>query len=189
MIEVRAAHPDDADALAAAHVQGWRVAYRGLFSDDYLDADAFEQERLTMWRGWTWNQSGRNHLFAGLVNGVTLGFSLSGPARGTDEHAHTDGAGEVFAFYLHPDAWGSGLASALMTRAVDQLATDGYSTAVLWVLRDNPRARRFYEREGWSPTGRTTMWAGPASASHPPEPVAEVEYGRTIAQESGTGGR
>jgi hypothetical protein len=24
---------------------------------------------------------------------------------------------------------------------------------VLWVLEDNPRARRFYERHGWTPTG------------------------------------
>jgi hypothetical protein len=24
---------------------------------------------------------------------------------------------------------------------------------MLWVLDDNPRARRFYEREGWHPDG------------------------------------
>jgi ribosomal protein S18 acetylase RimI-like enzyme len=36
-----------------------------------------------------------------------------------------------------------------MHAAVEQLSADGYPEAVLWVLEDNPRARRFYEREGW----------------------------------------
>jgi RimJ/RimL family protein N-acetyltransferase len=29
----------------------------------------------------------------------------------------------------------------------------GYRAAILWVLEDNPRARRFYEREGWELDG------------------------------------
>jgi RimJ/RimL family protein N-acetyltransferase len=30
---------------------------------------------------------------------------------------------------------------------------ESWRDATLWVLEDNPRARRFYEREGWSPDG------------------------------------
>jgi len=33
---------------------------------------------------------------------------------------------------------------------VRRLRDDGYSEGILWVLDDNPRARTFYEREGWS---------------------------------------
>ena len=29
----------------------------------------------------------------------------------------------------------------------------GYVDAILWVLADNPRARAFYEREGWALDG------------------------------------
>jgi RimJ/RimL family protein N-acetyltransferase len=32
-------------------------------------------------------------------------------------------------------------------------ALRGYSSATLWVLEENPRARRFYEREGWIRNG------------------------------------
>jgi RimJ/RimL family protein N-acetyltransferase len=35
----------------------------------------------------------------------------------------------------------------------DWLAEEGYNSAMLWVLADNPRARRFYEREGWRADG------------------------------------
>jgi GNAT superfamily N-acetyltransferase len=46
-----------------------------------------------------------------------------------------------------PEAWSSGAGAALMASALEALRS--YSSATLWVLADNPRARRFYEREGW----------------------------------------
>ena len=42
---------------------------------------------------------------------------------------------------------------SLMAAAVAALRTSGFATASLWVLEDNPRARRFYEREGWARDG------------------------------------
>ena len=50
-------------------------------------------------------------------------------------------------------AWGSGAARGLMDVPREWFTQDGYATAMLWVLRSNPRARRFYEREGWRPEG------------------------------------
>ena len=51
---VRRATRADADAVAAAHVAGWRGGYRGIFPDEYLDSDAFADERRDMWRSWGW---------------------------------------------------------------------------------------------------------------------------------------
>jgi GNAT superfamily N-acetyltransferase len=58
--------------------------------------------------------------------------------------------GEIYAFYVHPDAWGTGVADDLMAAALDALDADGWESALLWLLAENPRARRFYERHGWS---------------------------------------
>ena len=46
---------------------------------------------------------------------------------------------------VRPDHGGSGLAAMLM---------DVVPSRQLWCLRENHRARRFYERLGWRPTGR-----------------------------------
>ncbi|WP_457254738.1 N-acetyltransferase family protein [Pedococcus sp. P5_B7] len=46
---------------------------------------------------------------------------------------------------VRADLWGSGLATELM---------DAVPSRLLWCLRENHRARRFYERLGWRPTGR-----------------------------------
>ncbi len=56
-----------------------------------------------------------------------------------------------------------------------RLAEAGFSEAILWVLDDNPRARSFYEKAGWSFTGETSDWSPPGE-----EPVAEVQYGCSL---------
>jgi GNAT superfamily N-acetyltransferase len=57
-------------------------------------------------------------------------------------------ADELKVIYVHPDRWGSGAGQLLLDEAHEQLAqTCGEAT--LTVLADNPRARRFYERNGW----------------------------------------
>ena len=43
-----------------------------------------------------------------------------------------------------------------MHAAMDSFRDLGVREAVLWVLRDNQRARTFYEGLGWKPDGQTT---------------------------------
>lgn len=50
----------------------------------------------------------------------------------------------------------------------------GSAHAVLWVLRDNPRARAFYEKAGWALTGREAHYA---PSDSPDSPLPEVQYG------------
>jgi GNAT superfamily N-acetyltransferase len=40
-----------------------------------------------------------------------------------------------------------------MEDALERLRGRGFHDAVLWVLEDNPRTRRFYEKHGWRPDG------------------------------------
>jgi GNAT superfamily N-acetyltransferase len=70
------------------------------------------------------------------------------------ESREAAGEGELYAIYAIPEVWGDGPGPALLAAALDALRAGGFATASLWVLEDNPRARRFYEREGWTPDGR-----------------------------------
>lgn len=148
------------------------MGYRGLFPDEYLDAPEFATARLERWRAWTWGEFAGSELLVADNGGGVVGFAHIGPER----NAGIEGRGEVYGFYVHPRAWGTGAATALMDVAQTELAEQGFEAAVLWVLRDNPRARGFYAKAGWRPTGREMMWEGPQTAPAPPEPVAEVEY-------------
>jgi GNAT superfamily N-acetyltransferase len=98
-----------------------------------------------------------------------IAFASVGPDR--DDATR----GELYAIYALPEAWGTGAGHALMDEAVAALRDAGHADAVLWVLADNPRARRFYEREGWSADGTTKSeeWLGLT--------VAEVRYRRALS--------
>jgi len=76
-----------------------------------------------------------------------VGFVSVGKSRDPD----TDG--ELFAIYVHPEHWGAGIGRELIEAGEDELRRLGHRDAVLWVLDDNPRARRFYEIAGWAVDG------------------------------------
>jgi ribosomal protein S18 acetylase RimI-like enzyme len=174
MMEVREATIDDADALATVHIDGWRVGYRGILPDEFLDSEEFATSRRERWREWTWQSFAGSHLFVVCIHDRLVGFGHAGPERLDPGTERSDPArGEIYGFYLHPTAWGSGGAGALMSRCEEFLRDEGYSSAVLWVPRDNPRARAFYEKVGWSFTGKETDFT---PSDSPDSTVPEVEY-------------
>jgi GNAT superfamily N-acetyltransferase len=101
--------------------------------------------------------------------GAVEGFAAVGSARDEDV-AHL---GEVYAIYVHPSRWGGGLGRKLIRAAEETLRESGSSEAMLWVLEQNPRARRFYEAGGWR-----------AAASRPIEVLGvvapEVQYRKRL---------
>jgi ribosomal protein S18 acetylase RimI-like enzyme len=140
-MHVRRGRPGEELAVARVHVGTWQVAYRGIVPDDYLDAmdvdrraEAYDDDMFT--------DDERPFLVA-EVDGEIVGFAVAGDSR------DADGEGELYSMYVDRSAWGSGVATALMDETLAFLRAR-YATATLWVLRDNPRARRFYENHGWS---------------------------------------
>ena len=51
------------------------------------------------------------------------------------------------------DTWGTGLAGRAHDEVLAEFRADGHRSARLRVFEANARARRFYERRGWAPTG------------------------------------
>jgi ribosomal protein S18 acetylase RimI-like enzyme len=150
-IVVRRATPDDAASLAAVEVTSWRAAYRGLMPEAFLDGLSAE-ERAASWREnlLRHGPSGRKRLRVAVEEDGVIGFVRVGTVWDADE------VGLVYVLYVLPAYWGHGVGTALMRAALDDLRELGMREAVLWVLRDNQRARRFYDGLGWRPDGRTT---------------------------------
>jgi GNAT superfamily N-acetyltransferase len=134
---IRPGTPDDAEAVARVHVQTWQAAYAHALPRERLAALSVE-ERAEMWRG--------QPPLVAEIDGEIVGFASVGPSRDED-------AGELYAIYVHPDKWGTGVGRALIEAGEERLRELGHEHALLWVLDDNPRARRFYEVAGWSPDG------------------------------------
>lgn len=147
MALIRDAVPADAARLAEIHAVSWRSAYRGLLSDEFLDGlDA--TTRLDWWNSRLARIPPRwAVLVAEDEGGVIVGFVTIGHCD--DDDRRLPEAGELYAMYVEPDLWGDGFGRTLLAGAEARFRVDAYRDASLWVLRDNQRARRFYELGGW----------------------------------------
>ena len=161
-MEIREATVEDAAAIADVHVRTWQAAYEHVFGMERLAGIDVERRAVSWERALS--EYPDEPAFVAEVDGRVVAFASVGPSR--DEA----GTGELFAIYALPEAWGSGAATVLIRTAVKTLRELGYREAVLWVLEDNPRARRFYEREGWVVDG--TQRAG----EHMGVQTEEVRY-------------
>lgn len=152
---VRLAKPDDAETIAAVHIRGWQSAYRGQLPDDYLEGlSQATEERSAFWRKEiSTPRSNRNETWVSDWQSQVEGFAAIGPAGS----AEVNTTGEVYAIDVNPICWGQGLGRALFAHVTNRLAALKYSTAILWVLESNKRARRFYEVAGWAADGGTKL--------------------------------
>jgi RimJ/RimL family protein N-acetyltransferase len=69
--------------------------------------------------------------------------------------------------YVVPEAWGTGVALTLHDEAL--AAMPDCAEVKLWVLEENRRARRFYEKNGWRRNGESRV------VEYPPQPL-DVGY-------------
>ncbi|ASN38760.1 GNAT family N-acetyltransferase [Arthrobacter sp. 7749] len=146
---VREATVTDAAPVARALVAAWRAAYRGIIGQDFLDA--MDEQRIgDSWRETLARGAGVPPLVIISADHV-VGFCQVGEPRDMPQ----PDTGELFALNLHPDAWGRGLGSALLSAASEQLLALGYRRAYLWVADGNQRAIDLYLRHGWHDTAMT----------------------------------
>jgi ribosomal protein S18 acetylase RimI-like enzyme len=132
--------PGDADGIAQVHVTAWHESYRGIIPDEAVNAFSVEQ-RATFWRS-SLGQSG--HLVhVAEIDGAVSGFVSAGSAR-----PGLPAEGEVYALYVLDAMKRRGIGRELFGRARNDLAARGFASFGLWVLANNPPARRFYETMG-----------------------------------------
>ncbi len=160
-VEIRAICPED-DRLAVSRVyeESWRYAYRGIVPQDYLDGIP---------RGRWACQPDEPGLRALVLTegGEIAGVSSFGPSRFPD----LAGWGEVVSLYLLPEYMGKGYGARLLSAALEELKGMGFREAFLWTLKENRRARRFYERQGFRLRDETVIEIGGAA-------LKEVQYCR-----------
>lgn len=170
MTLVRPATLDDVSDLARIHVDTWRAAYTGLIPDVVLAAMTLNRA-IERWQTVLPLHAPHHCLLAEGPTGDATGFVRCGPSR--DEEAAST-TGEIQALYVRSTSWNTGTGRALLASAEKQLLADGFTEATLWVLTSNERARRFYQRCGWSTDG------GIKQDQREGVVVDEVRYRRTL---------
>ncbi|MEU6302427.1 GNAT family N-acetyltransferase [Streptomyces chartreusis] len=148
-IRIRPMTPADCDRVAEIRIGGWRSAYRGLIPQSYLDALDVAQDAERR-RGY-FSQGDASVLdLVAERDGEIVGWACHGPYR--DGEARTEDV-ELYAIYVDPGRYGAGIGHALLQESLRRCTAAGHPRMLLWVLKDNARARRFYERAGFRADG------------------------------------
>ncbi len=178
MVVIRSGSVADAAQVAAVQREAWLAAYEGIISREIIDRvtapDNGARVRQTF-RTRPWQR-----MIVAVAEPGVVGYAFFGPevdVQGAAWPYPLSQAGEqgrtaeLYALYLHPAWWSTGTGRALMDRILTWACGAGYPGITLWVLQDNARARRFYERAGFSPDGAIHVLDGLGG-------VREVRYHR-----------
>ena len=130
---------DEIRGKAFVHWKSWHEAYPGLVDQGYLDAMTLEKIEKNSFR-WPYN------MLVAKDGDRVIGFTCYGECRDED----MPDAGEVIAIYTLSEYYGTGVGQKLMAAALDKLDNP---RIVLWVLKGNGRAIRFYEKCGFRMDG------------------------------------
>lgn len=148
-VAVRAATPEDASAIVEVAVRAWQEGFRGIVPAEIDPARAWSRDRVRARLSEPDRET--DHLVAEL-DGRVMGYLVLGPSRDGDVSSRV---GEIWALYVHPEAWRQGLGRALVHDALTAFLDLGCDVATLWTLEDSPSARAFYEACGFVHDGAT----------------------------------
>lgn len=146
--QIRIATPADAPALGKMHVASWRETYAGILPDKMLSALSVES-RAAAWAKIMQEPANERSTVVYLAehDGTIVGFGSCGAQR-TDNLKTKGYDGEFSGIYVLRAFQGQGIGARLLGKMSLDLLARGFNAAALWVLRENPRARRFYEYHG-----------------------------------------
>lgn len=121
---------------AYVHWKGWHEAYSGIVNQAYLDNFTLEKCTKIAFR-WP------DDILIAEDGGQVIGFAGYGPYRG----GSLPETGEVYGIYILKEYYDQGVGYKLISQALEKLAE--YKNVALWVLEDNSRAIKFYEKLGF----------------------------------------
>ncbi len=142
-IAITPAGLDDAPAIAAVHVTGWRETYPGLLPAFVIDGLSVER-RADHWRRWLASSERLPFVRVARDGQAIVGLVLVGPTRTVTAFADR----ELDALYVLASHHGRGIGRALIEAAIIDARASAAAALGFWVVHGNTRARRFYEAGG-----------------------------------------
>lgn len=124
--------------ISNIYESSWKYAYKNIIPQEYLDSIPTGR----------WASSIAKNGMINLVileSGLIIGTASICKSRWKQYNEY----GEIVSIYFLPEYMGKGFGSRLLKRCIEELKKLGFDRILLWVLEDNIRARKFYEKNGF----------------------------------------
>lgn len=138
-MKIREAKAGDEKKIADVIISTWKVAYRGIVPDDFLDVLTTEQHEKLFKK----NISEKTETILVLENNAekVVGMISGGVDRSREYDC------EIVAIYILPEYQKKGLGSCLFKEMITSHKRHNYKTMVIWTFKEN-KDSGFYEKLG-----------------------------------------
>ena len=165
-VYIRKAVSGDEQVLAYIQTESWKAAFADILSPAELERCINPEKAEQMYHSVLRREDCN----------MAIEFVADQPhciaAWGKNRCDLGDAVGELICIHSLRNHWGEGYGSAMMEYALTQLRREGYESVILWVFEANTRARKFYEKHGFEPTGQKKAANG----------IWEIMYQRSLQQ-------
>lgn len=141
-MKIRKATLNDIKDISRIHALSWKSAYKGIISQQYLD-DLQEDFWVSAFQFWIEG----NYLTVQIILDDQKPIGCISYGKSRDDKLPD--WGEIVSIYLLPEYFATGNGQRLFDAALSELKESGYKNIFLWVLKENHRARKFYEKNGF----------------------------------------
>jgi len=132
---IRKATSADAGQIAEIVVEDWKNAYKGIIDDEYLDSMSVETRYQIELQRYP-------KYMVAVDEQEVLGFAWNEIADNEDSDC------EIVALYVRHRKRNSGIGRALFQYSIDLFRALGKKKMIIWCLKENDAARKFYEKMG-----------------------------------------
>lgn len=153
VINIRKVEVDDVNTLAFIQTESWKNAFNNILSKEDLAKYTDINIAISM--------------YTKLLNeNIGNGFVLT-----IDENPHCiaywdktrdyemEGYSEIICIHSLCNNWGKGYGTAMMNYILTDIKNAGFSKVMLWVFKENHRARKFYEHNGFILTEKSKIFS------------------------------
>ena len=142
LVTFRNASKSDAERISKLHAESWRLNYRGLLDDQFLDDEVFEN-RKQVWSERMNSPDLNQRVILAEVQEELIGF---GCLFLNDEEQYGALLDNLHVAKLYS---GKGIGSGIIKRLASEIkSSGGRNDMYLWVLKGNDGAIRLYEKLG-----------------------------------------
>ena len=143
-IIIRKVRKEDISDVVDININDWKIAYRGIIDDDYLDN--LENRREEKIKKMLDNYL-ENNFYVAILNNQVVGF-----CRWCDDNSYSpDIPGidcELSALYVKYDLKEKGIGTKLFQYVKKDLKSKGKKKMILWCFKDNEPSKKFYSKMG-----------------------------------------
>ena len=143
----------DIESVANIKVSSWRLSYKGIIDDEYLDnmdINLYIEKRKEDYN--------KSLYYVADLDGKVVGF-----CRYDDrlrQFNKQNIGGEIYALYVEPTMKRMGIGKALVNKVEEEFREKGIKTYIIWCLKDNEPSKAFYKKMGGIEIGEKDIEIG-----------------------------